>query len=391
VISCSTLDISPPRGYSRCPLANHLAKQLFLLRVAGASLAAAAALLGVSGCNNDSAITVYRIPKETQPEATPVQDAMAAAGAVSVQWTTPPGWETQPATGFRKGSFLVHGPDGQQADVSIISFPQSAGGLLANINRWRDQLKLAPVSDLATAASPMSVGGHPMYFVDIVSDQPMLPGGLKSHVLGGILETPGETWFFKMSGEDKLVSAQRETFRGFLSALQIGNVPAPAAMTAEGTNVPTPSPLAPPEKAALHYEVPPGWQEQPLTAMRAASFKVTGANGKEADVSVVFLSGTAGGDLANVNRWRDQLKLGPIDEQTLAQSSEHVQANGHDFLVVDLVSAQPIGQPPVQTRILGAILNENDRSWFVKMTGEDALVAAQKNAFGGFLSSLSLP
>ncbi len=358
---------------------------------------ACVAALSLAGCNNDSEITVYRIPKEAQPQATPVQDAMQAAanaGPLTVQWTAPPGWETQPATGFRKGSFLYHGPDGQQADISVISFPESAGGLLANINRWRGQLKLAPVSDIAEAATPMSVAGHPLSFVDIVSDQPMLDGGLKSRVLGGILETPGETWFFKMTGPDQLVASQRDTFRQFLANIQVGGsapVPAPAPMTMEGTNIPTPSPLAAPEKAALHYEIPPGWQEQPLTAMRAASFKVAGQDGKEADCSVVFLSGTAGGDLANVNRWRDQLKLGPIDEQTLAQTSEHVKANGHDFLVVDLVSEAPIGTPPVQTRILGAILNENDRSWFVKMTGEDALVASQKNAFAGFLSSLTIP
>ncbi len=374
----------------------HFATRPFHCRFSVLPLVAAlAALAGLAACNNDSAIIVYRVPKETHPEPGsgpgpgPMEAGLNAAPQVTVHWTTPPGWEAQPATGFRKGSFLVPGPAGQQADVSIISFPESAGGLLANINRWRDQLKLAPVTDLASAATPMSVGGRPMSFVNIVSDQPMLPGGLKSRVLGGILETKGETWFFKMSGADQLVSSQLDTFRGFLNGLEIGDPPPPAA--AMSTNVPTPSPLAPPEKAALHYDVPAGWQEQPLTAMRAASFKVPGPDGKEADVSVVFLSGQAGGDLANVNRWREQLKLGPIDEQALAQSAGHVKGGGHDFLVVDLVSAAPIGQPPLQTRILAAISNENDRCWFVKMTGEDALVAAQKEAFANFLRGLTIP
>jgi hypothetical protein len=370
---------------------HHFASWLPGVRRAGTVTVAALAILGGGGgCRNDSAITVYRIPKEALPPATPDQANPTAAGPTAVQWSAPSGWEAQPPSGFRKGSFLVHGPNGQQADISIISFPESAGGLLANVNRWRDQLKLAPVADVSAAATPIDAGGHQMYFVDLVSEQPLLPGGLKSRVLGGILETPGETWFFKMAGEDQLVAAQRDTFRQFLASLNIGAPP--PATTAEGTNVPTPSPLAPPEKAELHYQVPAGWQEQPLTAMRAASFKVTGLDGKDADVSVVFLSGMAGGDLANVNRWRDQLKLAPIDEQELAQTSEHIKAGGnHDFLVVDLVSAVPIGQPPVPTRILGAILNENDRSWFVKMTGEDSLVAAQKNAFTAFLGNLTLP
>ena len=125
--------------------------------------------------------------------------------------------------------------------------------------------------------------------------------------------------------------------------------------------------------------------------MRVGSFKVSGQNGKEADVSVVSLPGVAGGDLANVNRWRDQLRLSPIDANALVQSAEHIKANGHDFLVVDLVSESPISEQRDKVRILAAILNENDHSWFVKMTGEDQLVTSQKTAFVGFLRSLAIP
>jgi hypothetical protein len=99
----------------------------------------------------------------------------------------------------------------------------------------------------------------------------------------------------------------------------------------------------------------------------------------------------AGGDLANVNRWRGQMNLGPIDENTLAKNAEHAQANGHDYLVVDLVSAAPIGDQQEKQRILAAILDESDRSWFIKMTGEDTAVASQKSAFTDFLHSLTIP
>ena len=92
----------------------------------------------------------------------------------------------------------------------------------------------------------------------------------------------------------------------------------------------------------LQYKLPPGWQEKPLSPMRLASFKTIGPNEKETDVSVVSLPGMAGGDLANVNRWRGQVKLPPIDEDALAQTAEHVQTNGHNYLVVDLVSDAPI-------------------------------------------------
>jgi hypothetical protein len=92
-----------------------------------------------------------------------------------------------------------------------------------------------------------------------------------------------------------------------------------------------------------------------------------------------------------VNRWRGQVNLGPIDEGTLAKTAEHVKANGHDFLVVDLVSDAPMGDQAKKQRILAAILDEGDRSWFIKMVGEDAAVESQKAAFSNFLQSLKLP
>ena len=75
--------------------------------------------------SDDTKITVYRIPKETQRESNPQQVAMDGAAPAEVHWTAPSGWEEQPASGFRKGSFLVRGSDGKTADVSVISFPGS--------------------------------------------------------------------------------------------------------------------------------------------------------------------------------------------------------------------------------------------------------------------------
>ncbi len=351
-----------------------------------------------AGCgpSDDAKITVYRIPKETQPAAMPQPAAMNGEAAGEVHWTAPAAWEEQPASGFRKGSFLVRGTDGKTADVSVISFPEAAGGLLANVNRWRDQLKLAPISDDARAGAPTKVNGRDMFLVDLVSEQPISPDGSKSHILGGIFPINGATWFFKMLGPDQLVESQRDAFQEFLQSVRVAeksSIPAPMTTNTGGsnTNAPTPPPVEAAQSAPLRYSVPPGWQEKPLSPMRLASFKAISPNGKETDVSVVSLPGIAGGDLANVNRWRGQVKLAPIDEDTLAKSAERVQANGHDYLMVDLVSDAPIDEQQAKQRILAAILDENGRAWFIKMTGEDAAVAAQKSAFENFLRSLKIP
>lgn len=358
----------------------------------------------LAGCNRSSdQITVYRIPKESQPESIPQPAAMTqappAAAATDVRWTAPSGWQEQPASGFRKGSYLAKGSDGKTADISVISFPAAAGGLMANINRWRNQLKLAPVTNEGKAATPMTVDGRDMFFVDLISEQPVGTDATRTRILGGIFPLASETWFFKMMGPDQLVESQRDQFKEFLQSVHaIGGAttnaaaPAVAAPTSgKNTNAPTPPLIEASEGATVRYTLPQSWKEKPLSPMRLASFNATAPNGKDADVSVVSLPGIAGGDLANVNRWRGQVNLGPIDENTLAKTAEHVQANGHDFLVVDLLSPAPKAQQQEKQRILAAILDENERSWFIKMSGEDATVESQKSAFTDFLRSLKLP
>jgi hypothetical protein len=149
------------------------------------------------GKSDDSKIMVYRIPKENQPNATAQQPAMGNSAPAAVHWTAPAGWMEQAASGFRKGSFLVRDKDGKTADVSVISFPEAAGGLLANVNRWRDHLKLAPISDVVQAGTPMSVSGHDMFFVDLVSEQAISPDGSTSRILGGIFPTMARRGFLR--------------------------------------------------------------------------------------------------------------------------------------------------------------------------------------------------
>ncbi|MEY2479556.1 MAG: hypothetical protein QOI04_483 [Verrucomicrobiota bacterium] len=359
----------------------------------GATFTAALALFVFSSCN-DSKIEVYRVEKEREPQTSqPSSVSGESNGSGEVTWQAPADWEEQPATGPRKGTFKIHGPDGSEAELSITSFPGDVGGLLANVNRWRGQIQLPPIAetDLAQAVTPVSASGRTISLVDLVSAGPV-KDGKKSRVLGGALALDNETWFFKLSGPDELVTAKKDEFRKFLQTIKVETAPmlaSAAGNTGSNTNAPTPPPLsaaAPP----LEYKAPAGWVAQPLTPMRLASFKVMGANGAEADVSVVSLAGMAGGDLANINRWREQLKLPPVGESELSAISSHVNANGHDFLITDLVSTEALPPANRKMRILAAASQQGEQTWFVKMTGDVDLVGTQKKHFLDFLQKLSI-
>jgi hypothetical protein len=146
-------------------------------------------------------------------------------------------------------------------------------------------------------------------------------------------------------------------------------------------------PLAESGPPALTWKRPEGWEEVPPGQMRVASFNVKGPEGKVADVSVVPLGGMAGGDLANVNRWRvQQLGLDAVSGEELKKLAEPIQIGGRPAELYDLAGKNPASGEP--TRILGAIQHRDGTAWFFKMTGDDALVAAQKPAFLEFLKSV---
>jgi hypothetical protein len=115
--------------------------------------------------------------------------------------------------------------------------------------------------------------------------------------------------------------------------------------------------------------------------MRKASFAVPGPGGS-ADLSVTAFPGDVGGELANVNRWRGQVGLRPLSDADLPGAAERVQLNGMQFVIVDLAG----GQSP--KRLLGAIVPFGDGTWFFKLLGPDAVVAANRQAFLDFLRTV---
>ena len=153
---------------------------------------------------------------------------------------------------------------------------------------------------------------------------------------------------------------------------------APAAGdTMANTAVPTGS-------DSLAWTAPAGWIAKDPGAMRKGSFAIKGADGTEADLSITAFPGDTGGLLANLNRWRTQIALPPLAENQLDGVIAHTDGQGLHFDVVDFAGTAQ----GVPTRIVGAVLSRPGETWFFKLMGPDALVAAQKPAFLDFLQTV---
>ncbi|HSY54609.1 MAG TPA: hypothetical protein VK785_09190 [Opitutaceae bacterium] len=350
----------------------------------------------------DKTVTSYRVPKEA-PSPAAAGLANIATGAPAIHWQKPAGWQEQPLDGVRVGSFLVSGADGTKADLSVTTFPGDVGGDLANVNRWRGQLSLGPIDNdtLAQTVQTIDAPAGKILLVD-------LAGAAKkpARLLGAWLKQPGRTWFFKLMGDDALVSAQRDAFVAFLQSVTIDAAPAGAPLAAptqaqstndlpKNTGAPFASGVMPDtgaapssSTAALTWSAPADWSAKPLGSMRLGSFTVRNPAGADADVSIIAFPGEAGGLLANLNRWRGQLGLAPIAEGDLADATTTLDGTGGlHFTVVDF-AGQSGGAP---ARLLGAIVPFGDKTYFFKMTGPDASVAHAKTVFLDFLKTVKAP
>lgn len=389
-------------------MAPHRRSRLILLLGAGLILPAC----------KDTRISAYRVPKEAH--FAPPSLARTDASAPAIRWQAPPDWQEQPGGGVRRGSFLVAGAGGAKAEISVIAFPGDVGGDLANVNRWRAQIQLPPISeaDLPKVFSRVAGPAGEFLVVDLLSDAPVLEGGHPARVLGAILKQSAQTWFFKLTGDADLVASQREAFLGFLKSVEFGagtamslvappqriantndlppdarGVPATVPLT-EGALPPghpsvggasQPSDMASlPVPAAtgqaLVWTAPAQWSPKTGSAMRKGSFAVSGPEG-DGDLAITAFPGDVGGDLANVNRWRGQLKLPPVAD--FAGTVQPLDVNGLHMLVFDAANSG--------SRILGAIVPRPGETWFFKLTGPDALVARTKPAFIDFLKTVKAP
>ncbi len=161
----------------------------------------------------------YEAPKENFPPKSAVRAQIEQAFAQTpIQLKTPTAWKGQPPTPMRKASFVVEAEDGAKVDISVTSFPDESGGLLANINRWRAQLGLEETELLEPTIERRMLAGREFVIVDLANEP--APGSKKQRIIGAILSVQDETWFFKMTGDDALTAAQRPAFFEVLESVQ---------------------------------------------------------------------------------------------------------------------------------------------------------------------------
>src|SRR6266550_4327612 len=254
---------------------------------------ALAHLAFAAGCGRDD-VKAYRVAKEN-PSPPPLaamptgHPDVSTASSPQLKWKTPEGWNEVPPGEMRVASFNVK-RDGKQADVSVVPLPGAAGGDAANVNRWRGQLGLAPVTpeELQKAAQKVEVAGQPAELHDVVGKNPS--SSEPTRILGVIQHRDGMAWFFKMTGDDQLVAQQKPAFIELLKSFQFAPAEGPSALPPSHPpidgNAATPAAAAISSEGKPNWQVPSGWQEVAAAQPLVAKFNITGEGGAQAAVNV---------------------------------------------------------------------------------------------------------
>lgn len=146
------------------------------------------------------------------PSAPPAEPPTTATGASD--WKLPAGWkELAPGT-FQKARFLAAESAAGKAEATISILAGTGGGDLANVNRWRGQVGLAPITEdeLNRTAVAVEADGKPARLVDLTA------ANGQQRIMAVIAARDGETVFYRLSGHPDLVGAQKDTFLGFVKS-----------------------------------------------------------------------------------------------------------------------------------------------------------------------------
>ncbi len=347
-----------------------------------ASAAMVLVAVGVGGCDvrYGEEIRTYRVAKEEPPG--PVDaDLMNPGGAPTgvLEWDLPEGWSTNPNPNEMRFATLQGGDGAEAIDVAITVLGGAAGGLGANINRWRGQVGLPSASEEQLAQDVMPITargarGARGIMVDLIG--PAEPGGEGEapRMLAAIFPAGPSTWFIKTIGTQAVLQQHRDAFLALCESVRFSGAPAasmppssapPVAGRGGGGALPT-------------WEVlPAGWSvDADPKPMSLISFTVTDG-GQEASFTITPLGGNQD-LLANINRWRRQVGLGPI--ANLADTPPlSIDIDGTPGDLVDIVGPE--------RHTLGVVWTGPSMTWFFKLTGPDPLVANQRSAFEAFVGS----
>jgi hypothetical protein len=137
-----------------------------------------------------------------------------ATGPAGLSWSIPSDWTAQADRPMRLATFTA-GPDAPQAEVVVTRFPANSGSLLDNINCWRGQAGVEPITDATQQPrESINVDGHDGAVYDFASAQ--------KRIRVAMIPVGDQAYFFKLQGTADGVAKQKDEFDQFVASVKFG-------------------------------------------------------------------------------------------------------------------------------------------------------------------------
>lgn len=129
------------------------------------------------------------------------------------------------------------------------------------------------------------------------------------------------------------------------------------------------------------WEAPVDWIKSTGNSMRIGSFSLPDKKSHQnefADLSIILLNDDGGGLVENINRWREQLGLGPLEDDKIkpAVKTINTKIGKGQFIFLQ--------NPATKQGMLITIITHNNQSLFVKATGPLTTLKYQQEKFLAF-------
>jgi hypothetical protein len=154
--------------------------------------------------------------------------------------------------------------------------------------------------------------------------------------------------------------------------------PAQAGAVMPGSDSAMPVADIPVNTAPVRWTTPSTWQELAPTSIRIGNFVVRGQDGAKAEAAIFSFPGAVGTELDNINRWRKELKLPPIEEDKITSAP----------VTVDSIDGKLYEISGATERTVVATVSRNGATWFIKMKGDKDVVTDAEPVFRDFLQSI---
>ena len=264
-------------------------------------------------------------------------------------WQTPKTWHELAGSGMRAATFQI-GEGASKLECSVIPLPSddptANDYLLSNINRWRGQVGLGPITE-----------------DELISDlRTSDTGEIQIVKTGGDLTIPWVNIGRGSDGTNPARPSEAAPGPGPVGPPGAGSRPAPA-----GTGL------------GLTYKVPSGWKDAAPRTLVLVGWDVK-RDGQEVQVYISKLDAPGSNLVANVNRWRDQAGLERLSGDDVRNTVDPVTVGGSKGHSIELRGAKK--------SIYGAIVIRDGAGWFFKLQGDPGLAEEEKANFDAWLKSV---